>query len=60
MQWLAQMFGVGARLVFYVVILAWVVIGQIKVPHATHLDARDKSPKVSGADRRGETTPVSG
>ncbi len=60
MRWLTQVFAIGARLAFYVAVLAWVIIGQIKVPHIMYSDAGDKRPKAMGAGMPKETPPAAG
>ena len=60
MRWLIRLIGVAARMVFYVVILAWVVIGQIKVSHVLFAGARNKSPETADAGSSGKSTPVAG
>lgn len=60
MRWLTQIFVVGAKLTFYVVVLAWVVIGQIKTTHFVHPDTGNKGPKASSAASTGETPTAAG
>ena len=58
MRWPVRGFGVAVRMVFYVVILAWVVIGQIKLTHVLQSDTRDNDPDTANAGRPGKSTPV--
>ena len=60
MRWLTRFIGVAARMVFYVVILAWVVIGQIKITHVLPADAREEGPESASAGKPGESTPAAG
>lgn len=60
MHWLTQLIGVAARMVFYLIILAWVVIGQLKISHVLPADTRDKGPETADAGKPGKSTPIAG